>query len=259
MRNSSVSAKSTSATETDQPELSAYRKTFLRADKFCREVQSFIAEAGIPAMNEMRYAGHHLLSSIDDAGTMTKPAHLTKAINHAHRACYEAGEAGIIEALSRIASFKDDYRHVSITGVIPHYLTISDDAETARDRVGADREHVERLENAPISADDGTPEVGLLSVDYNEYMVTFSTLKKHCRTLDTAREELNKITSQERKGTQRFVIQVLIGVFAIAVTIAVAVIYAPKPDAKVYILPPAGTPLQSPLPAASTGTPPRAS
>src|SRR4051794_14231721 len=132
MRNTAASAGSSSSTDVGQASLSAYRAAYKKADAFCREVQSFIQEAGIPAINEMRYAGHHLLLSLDDSGSVASHADLMKAINHANRACYEAGEAGILCALDKISTFKSEYRNITVTDIVGEYTAILRIAEDAK-------------------------------------------------------------------------------------------------------------------------------
>src|SRR4051812_29661413 len=88
MRSTTGSGESTSPTEVKILNLSQFRAAYDKADNFCKEVQSFAAEAGIPAMNELRYAGHHLIVSVDDDGRVVDPDQLARATNHAKRACY---------------------------------------------------------------------------------------------------------------------------------------------------------------------------
>lgn len=40
------------------------RDEYDTADKVMKEVRAFVDEAGIPAINELRYAGYHLLNTI---------------------------------------------------------------------------------------------------------------------------------------------------------------------------------------------------
>lgn len=68
----------------------------------------------------MRYAGHHLLQSIDDAGTVDIET-LRKAKSHCERAMYEAAEAGIMFCLDSIKEFREDYRDVVVSDVIQDY------------------------------------------------------------------------------------------------------------------------------------------
>jgi len=61
--NMSASQKPISSTlsKTVAELFAALREEYDLADAFDKEVQSFVDEAGIPAINELRYAGYHLL------------------------------------------------------------------------------------------------------------------------------------------------------------------------------------------------------
>jgi hypothetical protein len=167
-------------------------------------VQAFVEEAGIPAINEMRYAGYHLIAALGDDGSLVSASELTKAKNHANRACYEAGEAGILCALDVISIFKYDYRSISVSPVVPTYSQILIDADAANARVSAEREH----------GDDRI-------VDHDDFIEKFKLLKEHCKTLESAREELNKLERKERREGRRFIIGT-----AIAVGTLIAAIWA---------------------------------
>ena len=52
------------------PDVSELRQLYETADSFAREVGELRSEVPIPAHNELRYAGHHLLQSLDDEGTV---------------------------------------------------------------------------------------------------------------------------------------------------------------------------------------------
>lgn len=80
--------KSTIATKTsDLPlvreDFSRLRSEYDIADKVMKDVQAFVEEAGIPAINELRYAGYHLLNAISplDADSSTSDE-LMRAVNH---------------------------------------------------------------------------------------------------------------------------------------------------------------------------------
>jgi hypothetical protein len=181
-------------------DLSQFRASYKKADDFCKEVQSFSAQAGIPAMNELRYAGHHLLEALADDGSLQSGDQLGRAINHAKRACYEAGEAGILIALDEIDKFKSDFKDIAVTSVVKDYLEILKAADVAKDRVVAQRDH----------AGDG-------QLDHDDFIKHFQTLKSHCRTLEHARSELNKIAANERKIVRRWIAGIVIAVLGILV------------------------------------------
>lgn len=149
-------------------------------------------------MNEMRYAGHHLLGALDDDGRIIEAAELIRATNHAKRACYEAGEAGILTALDQINTFKQDYKRTVVSSIIRNYGDIISDATHAQDRVKKERDH---------ASPDGT--------DFEDFVVHFRKLRDHCRILDLSRDELNKLALNERKVAQRWLIGICIAAVGI--------------------------------------------
>src|SRR5215218_8252570 len=121
-RSSSTKSSTTSLVVPDKsPTLADLRTEFDRAEEFCLEVQNFVDKAGIPAINELRNVGHHLLRAMDNAGQITSQQELNAAVSHSRRACYEASEAGILTALQVIKKFKDDYATIEIGDVVPNY------------------------------------------------------------------------------------------------------------------------------------------
>jgi hypothetical protein len=155
--------------------LSQFRAEYQKADDFCQEVTSFIDAAGIPAINELRNAGHHLLRALDDDGKVKDIDDLIAARNHARRASYEACEAGNLFALGIIAKFKEDYATISVDGTVPDYTGLLKKAKAAQKSVEQGRQ------NGLDRADDHTVRID-----------AFRELRECAETLELAREEMNK-------------------------------------------------------------------
>lgn len=116
--------------------IASYREEYNRANELAKRIQAFRYEAGIPAQNELRYAGHHFLRAIGNDGKLADLDQLTKARNHCRRACYEAVEAGLAHALNQIAQFKDDFKNTPITGTLPDWIDILSHARAAQKLLG---------------------------------------------------------------------------------------------------------------------------
>ena len=101
--------------------ISDLRTLYDTADGFSREGAEFRAEIVIPAYNELRYAGHHLLQAIDDSGSISSNEQLRRAVSHCERAMYEAAEAGIISMLDSIDQFRKDYENIVVKDVVDDY------------------------------------------------------------------------------------------------------------------------------------------
>ncbi|MCJ2029115.1 hypothetical protein MKK50_06815 [Methylobacterium sp. J-043] len=193
-------------TSSDPIELVIHLKAeYIRADEFCKEVQNFRDEAGIPAINEMRYVGYHLLHSIGSSNSACDVEELRKAIRHAQRATYEAAEAGIQIALREIDLFKSNYQLVTIGDVVKDWQDIL-----------VKRKEAERSLNQPREVGDNR------DLDHERHKSFFRDLSSTANRLDLAREELNKKMAAERRLKIRFVVPICIAITAVCVTIMAA-------------------------------------
>ena len=169
------------------------RAKYEAADEFARQVGEFRSAVAIPAHNQLRYAGDHLLRALADDGSISNTAEFGKAVAHCERAQYEAAEAGISYALDIIAKFKNDYRTIPIRSVVPDYLEILKTARDAQDLLTQTRSTDRPDDNGELP-------------DPLAYMEMFKKLYGICGTLDVSREELNKNIRGEVKSKQRFFI-----------------------------------------------------
>lgn len=115
------------------------RQLYETADRFAREIAEFRTEIAIPAYNELRYAGYHLLRALNDDGKIVDEEQLRRARNHCERAMYEAAEAGIISALDSIRAFRQDYKDIVVGDVVPDYADKLVLAKNAQDLLASGR------------------------------------------------------------------------------------------------------------------------
>jgi tetratricopeptide (TPR) repeat protein len=192
--------------EVDLPRLiELFKEDYERADQFCKKVQQYRDQAGIPAINEMRYAGYHLSLAYDVQGNLRNASQLIKARAHAQRAIYEAAEAGILRALREIEAFKNHYHLVPITDVVKDWLDILAYCRGAQARLGVQR----------MTGDDR-------SLDHAQHIAIFDKLAEYSNRLEDAREDLNKKVANERRLSRRFITTVSVSVTAIIVSATVA-------------------------------------
>lgn len=184
-----------------------FKSDYERADLFCKKVQHFRDQAGIPAINEMRYAGYHLSLAHDVDGVLSNVPQINKARAHAQRAIYEAAEAGILRALREIEAFKKDYVLVSITDVVKDWLEILAFCKTARSCLGVQRE----------VGDDR-------SLDHDKHFEIFTKASEYAERLEESRAELNKKMANERRLSRRFVTTVTISITAMVSSASIAFI-----------------------------------
>lgn len=201
----SESSPSTS-TENDTPHrISDLRALYDTADEFAREVAEFRAEIAIPAYNQLRYAGHHLLQALDDNGSISSNEQLRRAVSHCERAMYEAAEAGIISTLESINRFREDYKDIVVKDVVDNYSSILVKAGKAQNLLARGRsDQMSSSERA------------------SGYMETFQQLRDDSEMLEASREDLNAKVSEQVRDKRRYVVRVLLIVFGTVLGAAVA-------------------------------------
>ncbi len=181
-----------------EPNLMArLRREYGEADAFARKVSDYRGDAVIPAHNELRYAGFHLLGALADDRSLQSEEQMREAISHCRRAKYEAAEAGIMWALNSIKIFQDDYRTTPISDVLPDYIDSCEKVENARKKLGAARD-----------SGGGKPE---------ELMKTFDEVSEIQKRFEIARSELNKKNEQLRKTYFHRIIAVAVMILAAAI------------------------------------------
>ena len=155
-------------------EITEYRKLYDTADRFVREVGEYRDDLDIPALNQLRYAGHHFLKAVDEDGQVSDMSELSRARVHCQRAMYDASEAGIQQAIREIQDFRDEFREIVVTDVVADYLSIVAGQERATKVIVAGRAERESAERQA-----------------GEYMELFRGLRESVGLLDAARDDLN--------------------------------------------------------------------
>ncbi len=103
----------------DQATLQEICVLFTEAERAIKEVEDTGGELIVPAVNQLRYTGNHLIRYLSDPAVEAARYELADAIKHCKRATYDAYEAAILHQLMELKKFKDDYRKTQITTIIP--------------------------------------------------------------------------------------------------------------------------------------------
>lgn len=184
-------------------DLARLREEYDMADKVMKQVQAFVDEAGIPAINELRYAGYHLLNAVIPANEKSSPQdELIRATNHCKRATYEACEMGMLTAFDKISMFKTDYSQVVVSQIVPDWQQILTKCDQCRDEITSARQ----------TGDDR-------SIDHTRFRDSFTELVNICRRLDHARDDLNKLIEAKRTEARRYAVNVFLAIVGIAVAV----------------------------------------
>ncbi len=129
--------------EDDQKQLAHIGELFNEAEIAIKEIEDFGSELVVPAVNQLRYCGNHLVRYLSDTDNKEE---LEDSVKHCKRAVYDAYEASIVYHLLEFKIFKEDYRKVQVAIVIPDYADIQQDIRQARDFIRNNNESKTRGE-----------------------------------------------------------------------------------------------------------------
>ena len=176
-----------------------------KAEQHIKQVELCQTELPFGAINELRYAGHHLLKGLaaQEAGNAEKAEReYQDAEDHCNRAMYEASEAGIGYLVWLYRTFEEDYKDIPLTGVIPEYV---------RSRALI-QEIVRKLSEGRLNRVSSSDQA-------SEYMEMFASLYKMVNVLEAARPELNKAKLKQVCSDRRYFIGVGIGVVGVIIAL----------------------------------------
>ncbi|MDF1615250.1 hypothetical protein [Desulfurivibrio dismutans] len=160
--------------------LQEIRDLFAEAEQVIKEVEDFGGELVVPAANQLRYTGNHLIRYLADPDCAAAEEELSDAIKHCKRATYDAYEAAILYQLMEFQKFKDDYRNTIVTDVIPSYSDILAQVAEARDFARKNNQSKTRGES------------------YQAGREHLEVITRNVSKLNAAREELNKKIKKDR-------------------------------------------------------------
>ena len=175
--------------------LETYREKYALADRLSRSVSVITEEAAIPALNELRYAGFHLLKAINASGSVEDGEHMERAIEHCERAIYDATEAGILALVHSIDRVLSSYGLVTLSNIVP-IIDIRKARANAVRMLIANR------------TDSST-----------ELVEIFEELIRHSETLDLAKPDLDKEATFA--STRRFRFFVSLGLAVVTALVAI--------------------------------------
>ena len=96
---------------------------FEQAETKIKNVEQITSEGVlIPSINQLRYAGHHIVRSLLSDDAKEPQAERVKAINHVKRAIYDIDESLLIYYIESAVGFKEKYNDSGfVTGVVTDY------------------------------------------------------------------------------------------------------------------------------------------
>ena len=113
-------------------------KLFNLAESKLKSTELQVFEVDIPSINELRYAGHHIVKHISG----DTDDHIEKAEKHCKRAIYDAHELSVVDSLEKIRLFEKDYRiSINIVKVVHGYPVKIAEVNAINQRINAVRDN----------------------------------------------------------------------------------------------------------------------
>jgi len=178
---------------------------FSSAEKKIKNAELLNKNLSIPSINELRYAGYHLLiaSQSNDKEKITEE--LDKANRHTKRAYYDGVESVLLLKLDEIQTFDEEFSKIpELIEVIPNYTSKFSKVTTI----------VEQLQDIEASTRD--EKYAIIENYYND-IKDISTELNQSRTLIINKIDING--RKEKKEQRKFILMVIIGLITIFLTI----------------------------------------
>lgn len=194
--------------------LEQIKRIFIETEDQIKKSERATQQLHIPAINELRYAGHHLLKGLTNNHASERDEQLRRALRHCQRARYDAVEILLWYYLGEFKKFQDDYRTVVIPQVWPEYLDDCQKFENTKSIL----ESVVKSEDIDDQTDN---RVTLLNqtLEVNEQLAPIVTKAA------VSRAELNKQLEDKQADENRDRRTWLIGIFSLVLS-AVGILIA---------------------------------
>lgn len=180
-------------------------QTYLKAENLLKDAERLFESENpdslegliFPAVNELRYAGNHLIQALNESEFSSQMANYEKALRHCERSVYDIFDAEILFCIRKLDTFIDDYRMILIGEVIPDYQECCrqiDQIRLKRDRDAAPK-NWENLES------------------------DLAGLQEIRQKFEVARPELNKKVQCTIRERRRFTLSIALTILGILVSV----------------------------------------
>lgn len=163
----------------DKATLSVIAELFTEAESAIKYIEDFGENLLVPAVNQLRYTGNHLVRYLSSPDNTEE---LNDATKHVKRATYDAYETAMLYHHLEYNKFQDDYRRVVVSNVIANYSEIQREIEDSRDFVRKNNGSKTRGEH------------------YKNGKEHLDRLIKNTKILNSSRDELNKLAQKDRNN-----------------------------------------------------------
>ncbi len=187
-------------------------KLYHRAESALKRAEQASDSLVIPAVNELRYAGRHIVDALCPKESGKEPkVELNEAKTHIERAIYDSVEVSAVYYLGKIRNFQETYSTIPITEHLPEY----------KDYI---RKYYEILD---FIGDNNRRDP---SNEYEKLEGYSDELCSIWRALEAISEELNKVLLRQSEANAKVLREqqrsnIAIGIAAISMLIAVAALF----------------------------------
>ena len=109
----------------DCAELEAVRVLYGQAEEALKSYERITLTNLAPAINQLRYAGHHLLAATKGDDVSCRDRHIMSARRHCERALFDAREATIVFLLDDFRSFRENlFTEAELSSALPDWQSI---------------------------------------------------------------------------------------------------------------------------------------
>ncbi|MDH5179452.1 MAG: hypothetical protein OEZ39_02130 [Gammaproteobacteria bacterium] len=179
-----------------EKEIAEISKLYSAAEDATKNVEDLHADGiVIPAINELRYAGYHILNALTSENDEDKRSEFSKAKKHCIRASYDAIEVGLLSCLAKYKIFREEYKFEVISSVVPDYLDI-------QSLVGNIKKFMEKADKSQREK------------YFSELKSLYDKLNPAIDKLEYARDQLNNAMNARRKKFYLTIITIILGVIA---------------------------------------------
>ena len=217
------------------PLLSKIHSLFEEAEDALKLYERISLSNLAPALNELRYAGHHILAAEAAEDDAVRDSHVRRAVGHCERAKYDAKEATVISLLECIAELRD-------LGVSAHDMrAFIPDWDVRIEAASAARSKLERAGKVKDACNDGEFDESIATLmDFRDRILAAESQvlalrnrrEEEARQIEEAnqaekaRAEDEAAIARERKEDRRYVasmilsaVGIVLGVLGLAFTI----------------------------------------
>nr|WP_320051242.1 hypothetical protein [uncultured Desulfuromonas sp.] len=175
--------------------LEAIKKLYESAKAEMSKIKGMGGEIWLPAINELRYVGEHILKASTSDSDEIASAELDKAEAHCWRAISDCAEMAVVYTLKDLHQLQEDYRSLPISEYVPAYEEI---IQLAR-----------KLQI--LLTKKGTTHPSQYYSKVNELL---PEMVERLSLIPAAREELNKNLKEKQIKSKKWLVGLFIGIVA---------------------------------------------